>query len=141
MVCGICLESFDTDSITLPCDHRLHLKCAAQFFLFQRCRRIWNVRCPYCRARIHEDYRFNVFAKCVSKLRKERKLDSQKLKLLKAKLRTNKLKSFVSKLMFSSHRWSEGEKEILQIKIKHLEEKIGQTTRLIFKIQWCVWSH
>lgn len=144
MSCGICLDPLHEDTAILPCQHILHISCAANYFLFQRFARVWIVRCPYCRCRISDEFRFEVFHAYVTRLRKERKIATHQLRFLKTKLRTHKIKLFMSKLLpahlNSPSSGNDGNKDILEIKIKHLGEQIGEQTRLIFKIQWCMWS-
>lgn len=135
--CCICLDPLQ-DNITLPCGHVLHIQCAVEYFLFQRCSRVWVVRCPYCRRRINDDYKFNVYKTYMQQLRRERKSAKQQLVILKSKLHTRKITFFFAKLFRQSDFLFDD--TILYAKINNLNDDISKQTRLIFKIQWSMWS-
>jgi hypothetical protein len=75
-------------------------------------------------------------------LRKERKLATQQLHALKTKAQANKLKELFARA-FKNDRYNDLDKskdDILRTKIENLQHQIGGQTRMLFRIQWCMWS-
>lgn len=78
----------------------------------------------------------------MQQLRKERKLATQQLHALKTKAQANKLKEFFVRA-FKNNRYTNidtTEDDIFHTKIENLQQQIAAQTRLLFRIQWCMWS-
>jgi hypothetical protein len=77
----------------------------------------------------------------MQQLRKERKLAMQQLHALKTKAQANKLKELFARA-FKNNRYNldKSKDDILHTKIEDLQHQIGGQTRMLFRIQWCMWS-